>query len=105
MKTHKDIEEEVMKTLDSLDDVQDIEVNPYFYTRLQAKIQEVERQKARSPGRLFGSAQLRLAGIIALVVINIVSFVSLFQIDERQASVSAFADEYGLTQDYSDLFE
>ena len=107
MRQHKDIEQEVKRTLESLDDVEDIEVNPYFYTHLQARIHEAERQQTR---RVFGTVQLRLAGVIALLVINLFAFVFLFRTsriptDERQAYMSAFADEYGFTQESNDLFD
>lgn len=110
MNPHNEIEQEVMKTLASLDEVEDIEVSPFFFTRIRAKTQEAERRKACSARSLFGPAKLRLAGVAVLVVINIVSFVSLWQTsytqtDDRQTYLSAFADEYGLTQEEPDLFE
>ena len=110
MKRQNDIEHEVMKTLESLDEVEDIEVSPFFFTRVRAKIQEAEQRKVRSSRSLFVPAKLRLAGIIVLVAINLASFISLWQssytqTDDRQTYLSTFADEYGLTQDEGDLFE
>ncbi|MBD3305063.1 hypothetical protein GF339_01800 [candidate division KSB3 bacterium] len=112
MKRRKEIEQEVMKTLESLDDVEDIEVSPYFAARVQAKIREADRQQARSLKQWFRTPRLRLAGVIVLLVLNLVSFITLFptsqtqpQLEERQAYLSAFAEEYGLAQDETTLLE
>lgn len=108
MERKKRIEQEVMKTLQCLDDLENIETSPFFYTRLQARIQDIDTQKERSTGKILSMPRLRLAFLTLLVIVNIFSAVfvlknSQYQTDERQTNITAFATEYALTESDTDL--
>ncbi len=110
MNRKKRIEQEVRKTLQCLDEMENIEANPFFYTRLQAKMQGLEAQQGRSARKIFSMAHLRFALLVVLVVINVVSMTVVLKTsqsessDDRQTNITAFADEYALTQSDTNLF-
>ncbi len=110
MERKEHIEQEVEKTLRCFETIENIESDPFFYTRLQAKIRDLEEKKkpARHPGFSIGY-YLRPALLVLLVVFNILSAVLVFrgsdtQSDVRQYYLTTFADEYALNQDEYDLF-
>ncbi len=59
------IEQEIQKTLDQIENTENLPPNPYFYTRVQARLEE--RRKKQN---VF-SAILRPALLTALVAINL----------------------------------
>ena len=106
------IEEEVERTLDLLRKKEEPEADPFFYTRLQSRIDGLERE-GRKRHRLSGlidSRHLRPTVVVAIVVINVLSGIMLFHGDTRQSQcrveyLQAFAEEYSLYQnDYEQLF-
>lgn len=104
------IEQEIDKTLQCFETFQKIEPNPFFYTRLQARIRSVEEQKVRSKHPIFTLSYLRPALLVFLVALNVLSAILVFrgdttdQTDTRSQYITAFAEEYALTQEEDDLF-
>ena len=74
MKTNKHIDQEVEKTLTSLDELTEVKVKPYFYTRLTARM---EHQDARIPV----SWRWSLAAIALIVLLNVVSLLNYSSAD------------------------
>ena len=96
------IDREVEETLDSLDNVDDIEVDPFFYTRLKARIQAPSET---GPPWLFRFLLGRRAPALlaSVAVINILTAVVILRDDTgaqtelREDYVSVVASEYLLT--------
>ena len=99
----RQLDKEVEKTLASFDDVEDIEVSPFFYTRLKANLESSPEtgldwlQRLLLPGR-------RAPALLATVVaVNILTAVVLLRQENRPQTesgidyTSVVADEYHLT--------
>ena len=110
MKSKAQIEQEVMKTLECFEQRTPIECNPFFSTRVMARIRSLEEtQHARSLRRVFSLGYLRPALLALIVVLNIASAIIVFrgtqtQTNGREQYLTAFADEYAMNQQEYDLF-
>jgi len=92
MKTDNHIEQEIAKTLGSLDDVSAVKVKPYFYTRLSAKMQVKDSQSAR----LWNWS---LAAMTVVILVNVISLLSLWpSVEDTGDAIDLMATEYSLTQ-------
>ena len=105
------IEEEVEKTLQCFEDFEKLEPNPFFLTRLKAKIRsfEAEQERTIQPGRRLWF--LHPAVLSLLVVLNLFSAILVFrgsdthmETDSRSQYIAAFAEEYSLNQEDSNLY-
>ncbi len=100
----KRIEQEVMSTLQYLDRVDDIEPSPYFYTRVQAKIDAFNKMREHRFSWLFGMQLLRTAFIVLLILVNLFSAIKILhwvnvRFDSRVENITAIARAYSLTHD------
>lgn len=97
------IEEEVLRTLESLDTIKDIDAGPYFYTRLQARLESSEKVPESWLTRHLLGSRLAPALLATVVVINVFTAVMVLQdgsdgqAELRDEYVEAVADEYLLT--------
>ena len=105
MDRKKKIEEEIARTLDAFDRVERLPEDPYFYTRLQARLRERETDKIG----LFKF--LRPAIVTALLIVNIVT--AFFYLsadtsgqttDSRQQIVLLLSKELGIEQSENTIF-
>ncbi|KAA3628102.1 MAG: hypothetical protein DWQ02_19370 [Bacteroidetes bacterium] len=102
-KKHKHIEEEVRKTMEMTDHIQQVEGNPFLTTRV---LQQIENEKAEQ-NSFFGklSPAYKLAFSLVLIALNVVVFLQSdgFSNHSAQASDSSFniANEYGLVSEDS----
>lgn len=95
-KSRQHIEEEVNKTLASLDQIERVEGNPFLYTRIQ------ERMRAESQARPAAGYQaiLRLSLAAILLAVNVGGVYSYYkkaQEVEQTLVLDNMANEYGLT--------
>ncbi len=109
MERKEHIEQEVEKTLQCFETSEKIEPNPFFYTRLHAKIRALEEKEERSRRQRFILSSLGPALLVFLVVLNVLSAILVFresedQSDVRSQYIAAFVEEYSLGQDDNDLF-
>ena len=98
------IEQEIRKTLDQFDNAEQLTPNPYFYSRVQARLEEQHEQQS------FFSMVLRPALVTALVAINISTVVWYFsgnssqdKTDSRQQLIEILSDDFGLESEQSNL--
>lgn len=96
MEKKQRIQEEVEKTLNSLEGIKRAEPKPFFYTRLQAKMEQKLRPKASPswsvrPVYVFAT----LAIVLMLNVVTIVTFTKSNQ-QPQQNETESFAKAYGL---------
>ena len=98
------IEKEINQTLDVFDLVEKLPHNPYFFSRLQARMEEKPKEKM-----VF--ATLRPVLLASLLAINIITALSYFsnsglvtQITTEQDPYEVFASDFNLNQTQTDLF-
>lgn len=101
MKNNKiNIDQEVQKTMESIDQIQRVEGNPFLYTRLQEKLrQEVEGDVVTIRTRL---PIWQFAMIVGLLFINGFALVQSGYFDDTTetatTSIDDFANEYALME-------
>ncbi len=104
------IEKEVEKTLQQLDRFEKLESDPFFYTRLQARIKSTQDQPLSSGLSSFIGRYFRLAFLVLLLVLNLISALLVFQnrnssSDTQTSNISSFADEYSINdKSYDEYF-
>jgi|WetSurMetagenome_2_1015567.scaffolds.fasta_scaffold105364_4 hypothetical protein len=90
------IEEEVEKTLGSLDGVKRVEANPYLYGRISSRMQTYPAAKKHVLGFVIVA--------ILILLINIVTLISYNKdkpVITRDQKVKAFIYDYNLESDYN----
>ena len=105
MNKKEKIEQEIQKTLDLFDSAEKLPRNPYFYTRLQARLDERRRKRS------IYSAILKPALLTVLVVVNLgTAFWYMsggeqqYQTDSREELIDILAGDLNLDNQESDLF-
>lgn len=99
------IEEEVRKTLGMLDQNESLPPNPYFYTRVQQRINERSGSKSTSLGFL------KPALLTILLLINLGTFIWYFNssedyyaTDTRQELIEILSSDLNLNTNQSNIF-
>jgi hypothetical protein len=109
MKSKEQIEQEVMKTLQCFEQRIPLESNPFFSTRVLARVRNLEEEKkARSLRKVFSLGSLRPALLTLIIVLNVVSAIIILRGNQNQTTVrdqyfTAFADEYAFNQNEYDF--
>lgn len=85
------INEEVDKTMGILDNVKILKGNPFFYTRLKARLEGVTGIQPGPEKRLF--IALRPIGLILLLLLNI--FTAVYIVNEKQTTTASSTNESG----------
>jgi len=105
MNKKEKIEQEISKTLEQFDQAEKLPPNPYFYTRVQARLEEKKRQQ-----NVF-FAILKPALIIALVAVNMSTAIWYLggteqkdQTNSRQELVEILAGDLELDDDQNSNF-
>ncbi len=105
MNRKQKIEQEIEKTLEQFERAERMPGNPYFYTRVQARMDEADEAKRRTliPAAL---KPVFLGALLSLNILTAVYFLSgnSAQTADRSDLLSEFAQEYGLEESDSDLF-
>ncbi len=104
MDRQKRIEKEINKTLDAFNLAEKLPHNPYFFSRLQARMEDKPKEKM-----VF--ATLRPVLLASLLIVNIVTAISYLsstdivtQITSEQDPYEIFASDFNLNQTQTDLF-
>ena len=98
------VDREVQQTLASLNNVDDIEAGPYFYTQLKAQVDSLEQRKLPWPAKILFGSRLAPSLLALVVLLNVLSVVVILrdstenQTEIRQQYVDAMADEYLLSE-------
>jgi multisubunit Na+/H+ antiporter MnhC subunit len=95
-----DIKRKVDKTLSMLDSVQRAKANPFFYTRLKARIDEQTAKHGLLAQPFPAWLVLTIIGIALLALLNVYSFsLHASQRTEalKQQELAQFAEQYNLT--------
>lgn len=104
MNKKEKIEQEINKTLAQFDEAERLPSNPYFYTRIQARLEEKQRRKTGF------AAILKPALISALVAINLTTAVwylnlstEVNQSENRQELLDILSDDLNLDNTQSNF--
>ena len=106
------IDAEVSKTLQSLDNLEDIEDDPFFYARLQKRLDRSDTKGKSLFYRLSLGNRLAPAALGLIFVLNLISVIVFLQSEkqdsvERQTYIETIADEYSQSGSYllSEIWE
>jgi hypothetical protein len=99
MKDKRHIQEQVDKTLDSLDNIQRASSNPFLFTRIQARLQKEETSFWSRAFAFINKPTVAFAGVAIAIIINaVVLFESRSQsVKNTQDEEQVFASEYNLS--------
>ena len=99
MKDKRNIQDQVDKTLDSLDGIQRASGNPFLFTRIQARLQMEEKNFWSQAFAFISRPAIAFAGVAIVIIIN--AFVLLESRSElpknTQDEGQVFASEYDLS--------
>ena len=103
MKKNNKIEEEITKTIQSIDSIENIECAPFFYTRLMRRIESREKTQERSKFIFNITDYLRPVLLISIVAVNILTGIFIYknsteQISERTEYIESLAKEFSIQQ-------
>lgn len=105
MKKEEQILEEVEKTLSAIEALPKIDVNPFLYTRLKARI---EKEQIQHGGAVKTDFVLKPVTLALILIINIVTTVYFFGFGSSSKTevsvVDTMKQEYGVTQIQSDNY-
>lgn len=93
---NKKLNEEVDKTLGSLDGLDRAKAKPFFYTRLTARM---EREVVKEPVMRW---QWAIATLIIIMVLNGLSYLSFWPSSAEEDEIEWLAEEYSV--EYQDLY-
>jgi len=99
MDNKKHIQEEVEKTLNSLDGMQRAAANPYLFTRIKARVEKDERSFWSNALTFISRPSVAVPAIVLTILINTAIFFE-FKSERVQAPQDveqAFASEYNLS--------
>ena len=111
MDKRKRVQEEVEKTMACLDQMENLEAGPYFYTRVESRMRSKKREeKIKLPGFL-GVRVLKPALLLLLLMVNLISVILLLEKsgdtelveDKYRSHASQLAREYWPSQDSYDI--
>ena len=99
MKNKQQIEQEVEKTLDSLNGIERAVANPYLFTRIKARMQTEEKNFWGKSFAFISRPSVSIATIVVAIVINAAVFFG-FRSESGQTAQEdeqVFASEYNLS--------
>jgi hypothetical protein len=99
MKNKQQTDQEVEKTLDSLDGIQRAMANPFLFTRIKAKMQIDEKSFWGKAFAFISRPSVAIAAIVVAILINAAVFFEFRSesVQTTQDEEQVFASEYNLT--------
>ncbi len=97
------IEEEIEKTLRSVDNTEKIECSPFFYTKLMGRIESKEKSQEQSEFKFNIRDYLRPALLILIITLNILTGIFIYensagQKSERIEYIESLSKEFSIQQ-------
>jgi len=104
------ITQEVEKILNCFDQPETIKSNPFFFTRVQAAINDVDKKQNRLKISLLFENILSPAFIVGIVILNLITVGFVLskkdnQITLKSKTIYSFAEEYSFTQNDYDILK
>ena len=103
MKTHKNLAPEENSTLDILDEIQEVKINPFFKDRVLHNMMNQETEETSQSVNWF-TTPMQFAAIALILLINTIAIIQYKNSDtivEQSSDIESFAKEYSLTSDDS----
>jgi hypothetical protein len=97
----KNINKEVEKTLQSWDNIERLEANPFLYTRIEQKIKNLEAPPERNSWAWVWQPLL----VAVIVAVNFFTIATAFSSNEKQTVYDAIADQYNISSDGETNYE
>ena len=97
MKNNKNIQFKISQTLDSINNIEKVEVSPFFKDKMMKRLFTQEEEEQKIVWSWF-SPKLQLATLACIIVLNFMAFTQL-KSDTYSENVSSFANIYGLQSD------
>jgi hypothetical protein len=95
MKTNNNLQDKVNATFDVLDNIQQVNVSPFFKDKTMNRLFSEKKTHSYSWLWAWFTPKLQLATLICIVLINVYTFSKINKSD-YEANVNAFAETYGL---------
>jgi len=99
------IDEQVEKTMNSLDGAKRAKSNPFLYTRIQARLQNSDNSHWAAAARILGRPVFAIATVLLVILMNAAVFLQNsepVQSNTKQEEEQLFAKEYNLSQGLED---
>ena len=103
MKNKMQIQQEVDKTLESLDGIQRAGSNPYLFTRVKAALQKEEKSAWGRAIQFMGRPAVAIATIMIILMINVAVFFSVRSSKSSEEDQQLYASEYFSNSTMSDF--
>jgi hypothetical protein len=98
MDTNKNIQDKVNTTFDVLEDIQEVNVSPFFKDKTMRVLFSEKNTDAYSWLWAWFTPKLQFATLVCVILINVYTFSKMNE-NEYEANVTAFAETYGLKTD------
>jgi len=104
MNREEKIREEIEKTLNASDKIDELEANPFLFTRLKSEIERLENTENKSSA--ISNGILKPVALLFFVLLNIFSSFYIVNSNSqttvtKQTYLSAISSEYNLNQTYN----
>lgn len=96
MKKQIIIKEEIQKTLKTIEKIERVKGNPYFFTRLKAKLEK--ENPVLKKKRWFWNPSIHWAMLMLLLVLNVCVVQTQFEPEANDDLIDKVAEEYGIDQ-------
>lgn len=100
MKQKQYIDKLVEETLSSLDGLQKASPGPYFFTRVQARLNRVQNNVWEQTLSFLTKPAVLAASVLAIILVDIIALTNLQSTENNQAAIEqaqVFAEEYDFT--------
>ncbi len=100
MKQKQHMDKQVDDTLNSLDGLQKASPGPYFFTRVQARLNRNQKDVWEQTLSFLTRPAVVAASVFAILLVDIIALTNLKSTDNNQASIKqaeVFAEEYDFT--------
>jgi len=97
----KNINKEVEKTLQSWDNVERFEANPFLYTRIEQKIKNLDAPPERYSWTWVWQPLL----VAVIVAVNFFTIATAFNSNEKQSVYDTIAEQYNISTDTKSTFD
>jgi membrane-bound ClpP family serine protease len=99
MNNNKPIQEEVEKTLESLDGIQRAAANPFLFTRLKARLEKEEKSFWSTALTFISRPSVAVPAIVLTILVNTAIFFEFKseKVQTPQDEEQVFASEYNLS--------
>ena len=99
MKKPLDIDKKVEETLNSLDGIQRAEGQPYFFTRVKARLERDQKNIWETAGSFMARPVVAIAGLCIILAFNV-----FFLLQKENTSSSGIVADNGQVQEDESIF-